>query len=130
MDQFDGIRSRNFKFWDPSWPILLKEPLKGLIECGAKAGFDQGARHMGPTWGAAFCQVENRFGFQRHIHSVEALDDLANTILPDSLKLRDFQKEPGIFDVDEIPKNVQLVPILLGGQFRPGNEFDCRRLAG
>src|ERR1051326_5142107 len=130
VDQFNAIVSRNFEFRNPGWRIFFEEALESFINCAAQAGFDKGPGHMGPPWGMAFGQRKNGLCLQRDIHLVKASDDFAYAILSHCLEPGDFRQESWIAYVDIVTENVQLLPMMLGGQLRAGNEFDSSSLAG
>ncbi len=47
-----------------------------------------------------------------------------NALLADVLEFCEFLAQPGILRVKEVAQHVQLVPAMLGGQFRGGDEFE------
>ena len=65
-----------------------------------------------------------------HVQGIEARDHFADAILADGLELGDFLQQLSILRVHEIAENMDFDVIVFGGEFRAGDEFDARRLAG
>ena len=85
---------------------------------------------MRPSWRFAIRQREDGFHFERHAHLVDARNHFVDAALADGLELRDFRQQLFVFRVHEIAEQVQFRVVVLGGEFRAGNEFHSRRVAG
>ena len=84
---------------------------------------------MRSAGGFAIGQRENRFGFERDVQFIDAHHHFTNAVLADGLELGDFRQKRFILRVQEIAKKMNLGVVVLGGEFRAGDEFDARRPA-
>ena len=129
MNQFDAFQRGHLGFGHPGRAALFEKTLEGLVERSAKPGLHQRARDVRAPGRFAVGQRENGFHLQRHVQFVQARHHFADAVLPDGLEPGDFHQQLFVLRVHEITEEVKFGVVVLGGEFRAGDEFNARRAA-
>src|ERR1043165_2991262 len=86
VNQLKRISRGNLFFWHPARAVILQKTFECLVEAVAYFALNQRARYMRSSWRAAIGESENIRFLERHLHFLEAGNDLTNPLLTPFLK--------------------------------------------